>query len=150
MFRESVLKEAAAAAFLDLAEKAASAASPWAREEAISAGYEAVFKAMLAYNPERGPFGPFAARCVQNAVISEVKRWREGCVPLEDVGWQEAEQSELEAGGLAFLEGRERALAEMLIAGYSKGECAEKLGISNRMVSYLCRKIAKKLAKEGY
>lgn len=147
MFREEILKETAAAAFLDLAEKAASAASPWAREEVLAAGYEAVFRAMLAYRPEKGYFGAFAARCVKNATSDEARRWQKDYVPLEDVGWQEAKQLETDAGGLAFLEGKERVLAEMLLAGYSKGECAQRLGISNRMVSYLCRKVAKKLTK---
>jgi len=145
MFREEVLREAAVLAFMDVAVVAASRYR-WLgaadRDDLRSAGYLAVVRGLREYDPARGPFAPFVRACVENAVRKELKALAPSGCALD--GCDLAVPGP-EPGGLDFLEGRERALAALLLAGYGKSEAARVLGVSPAVVTRLCRRLARRL-----
>jgi len=149
LFNEEILRETAVLAFMDLAERTAMRAKIFHsrdKDDIVSAGYEALVKAVAAYNPGRGYFGSFAARCVKNAVADEIQSMKVNTVSIEEVEPVLFTVEEHNAA-LEGLKGKERILAEMLLAGYRKSECAKKLKVSNARVNQLCKRIAMKISK---
>ncbi|SMB96648.1 Sigma-70 region 2 [Thermanaeromonas toyohensis ToBE] len=152
--RKDTLMTAAVLGFLDMAEAIAARVrlrSWWDRQDLAAAAREGLVRAVLAYTPDRGPFAAFAVRCVENAVVSEARHLaREKAVPSEQLPREYAGTDPEEAcPGLPLeLKGKDRALAELLLAGYDKGECARLLGVSPSWVSRRCRVLARRLAAQ--
>lgn len=144
------------------------------RDDLVSAGLLALVRAARTYNPNRGPFTPFASRCIRQEVARE--RWtalsgyshatlmrlrRLGCVELPRVGplvegcdpaapaeqeTVDMERAEWIAAAVARLPPTESALVlNHFWAGLTQTQIAERWGVTPAAIRQRLERILAKL-----
>ena len=138
--------------------------APQLREELLSAGYEALTLAASRYDPEQGPFEPFARLQVRTAVFRAVRKEAraQSLLPAEAEPERDPEpppdlepahlsaaslhaasgalrrkselQRELEAALQTLPEEERTAFLAYAVQGHTQEEIAQKAGVSKRTV----------------
>lgn len=133
-------------------------------EELVSDGFEALFRAIREYSPERGGFSAFAAACVKNAMLNTVRRAKkhsgtlaDGADELENIVDPAPSPEELFIGkesNAAFFRKAAEILTELemhcidgIVFGLSYQEIADKLGIDRKAVDNAAARARAKLRK---
>lgn len=134
---------------------AARRVAPWLRqdEDLLQCGLIGLWKAAEQWDEER-PFPALARRCIENEMVTYLRRQRRQAftVPLDCLG--EAAAYEVDWSAVETREGveritaphsRERALLLAVADGYSVPEAARRLGISRQTAARKLRRAGQRL-----
>lgn len=118
-------------------------------DDLLQNGMIGLWRAAECWDGER-PFLPFACACVANAMRNYVRELRRTPETEALEAWDGPSDPPQEETKYLFPEGtRERALAELLSAGWSKEDAARRLGVSARTVTRLCASIRNTIERQG-